>query len=127
MSDIHLTGNEWEIYECLWETAPLTLTQIARRFSERTGLTRSTGETMVARMEKKGLFRVEPGKRGKLFYPVLPREEAVRTETHAFLDKVYGGKFGLMMSAMAESEELTGSEIDELYAILRRAGEKRHD
>ena len=51
-----LTNSEWEIYECLWEKSPLTLVQIARRFAERTGLARSTGETMVLRMEKKGLF-----------------------------------------------------------------------
>ena len=43
--DFSLTNGEWEVYECLWEAAPLSLTQIARRLSERTGLARSTGET----------------------------------------------------------------------------------
>ena len=43
-----LTSTEWEVCECLWESAPLTLTQIANRLTERTGWTRSTGEGAAA-------------------------------------------------------------------------------
>lgn len=121
-----LTNSEWEIYECLWEISPLTLTQIAKRFSERTGHARSTGETMVARMEKKGLFRVEQGKRGKLFYPTVLREDAARRETKFFLNRVYGGKLGLMMSAMGDSGEFTKEEIDELSAVLKKAEARKN-
>ncbi len=123
--EIKLTDNEWEIYECLWESAPLTLVQIAKRFSERTGLTRSTAETMVARMEKKELLRAESGGRAKLYYPVLLREDAVRLKTRFFLKKVFDGKPGLLMSAMAESGEFSDEEIDELYRILKEARAKR--
>ncbi|MBQ3405045.1 MAG: BlaI/MecI/CopY family transcriptional regulator [Oscillospiraceae bacterium] len=124
-SKFNLTNNEWEIYECLWEASPLTLVQIARRFVERTGLARTTGETMVLRMEKKGLFRVEKGGRAKLYYPIISRDEASRRETRSFLDRVYGGKIGLLVNAMAD-EELTSEDIDELYSILKKAEEKRN-
>ncbi len=126
-NEIRLTDNEWEIYECLWESAPLTLVQISRRFAERTGLTRSTAETMVARMEKKGLFRVVPGEKAKLFYPSIAREEAVKTETRSFLDKVYGGRPGLLINAMAESDNFSDEEIDRLYQILKEARAKRSE
>ena len=119
-----LTNSEWEIYECLWEKSPLTLVQIARRFAERTGLARSTGETMVLRMEKKGLFRVERDGRAKQYYPIISRQEASKRETKSFLDRVYGGRIGSLVNAMAD-EELTREEIDELYSILKRAEEKR--
>jgi BlaI family penicillinase repressor len=125
--EIRLTDNEWEIYECLWENAPLTLAQISRRFAERTGLTRSTAETMVARMEKKGLFRVEYGQKAKLFYPVYAREDAVKRATRSFLERVYGGKPGLLMSSMAESGDFSDDEIDELYRIIKEARAKRDE
>ena len=64
-----LTNSEWEVYECLWEEAPLTLAQLRKRYVQRTGLAVSTAETTVLRMEKKGLLRVEQGERAKLFYP----------------------------------------------------------
>ena len=121
-----LTSTEWEVYECLWEESPLTMTQIANRLSARTGWTRSTGETLV-RMAEKGLLRWEQGQKAKLYYPVLQRDRAVVQETRGFLDKVFGGSLGLLVNTMAAREELSREEIDELYAALRRLEEKRHD
>ena len=122
-----LTNTEWEVCECLWEEAPLTMTQIASRLSERTGWTRSTGETLVRRMAEKGLLRWEQGKKAKFFYPTVAREDAVVRETRGFLQKVFGGSVGLLVNTMAEREELSREEIDQLYEALRKLEEKRHD
>ena len=48
-------------------------------------------------------------------------------ETRGFLDKVFGGSLGLLVNTMAQREELSREEIDELYAALRTLEEKRHD
>ena len=119
---LRLTNTEWEVCECLWERSPLTITQIARRLTERTGWTKSTGETLVRRMEEKGLLRWEQGPRAKLYYPKFRREEAARTETRSFLDRVYGGRLGLMMNAMVDSRSLTPEEaaLRETRGFLRK-------
>ena len=122
-----LTNTEWEVCECLWEESPLTMTQIASRLMERTGWTRSTGETLVRRMADKGLLRWEQGKKAKFFYPTVAREDAVVRETRGFLQKVFGGSVGLLVNTMAENEELSREEIDQLYEALRKLEEKRHD
>lgn len=122
-----LTNTEWEVCECLWEHSPLTMTQIARRLTERTGWSKSTGETMVRRMEEKGILRWEQGAKAKLYYVTFKREDAALRETRGFLQKVFGGSVGLMVSAMAEGEDLSQEEIDQLYAALRKIEEKRHD
>lgn len=122
-----LTNTEWEVCECLWEEAPLTMTQIASRLTERTGWSRSTGETLVRRMADKGLLRWEQGKKAKLFHPTVERKDAVLRETRGFLRKVFGGSVGLLVNTMAESEDLSREEIDQLYEALRRLEEKRHD
>ncbi|MDE7009950.1 MAG: BlaI/MecI/CopY family transcriptional regulator, partial [Oscillospiraceae bacterium] len=57
------------------------------------------------------------------YTPAVEQEKAVISETRSFLDRVYRGSVGLMMSAMAERQELTSAEIAELRAILDRAGE----
>lgn len=122
-----LTNTEWEVCECLWDASPLTLTQIASRLTERTGWTRSTGETLVRRMADKGLLRWEQGKKAKLYSPTVAREDAVLQETRGFLRKVFGGSVGLLVNTMAENEELSRDEIDQLYAALRKLEEKGHD
>lgn len=122
-----LTPAEWAVYECLWAASPLTLTQIANQLIERKGWSRSTGETMVRRMADKGLIRWEQGEKAKLYYPVIRREDAALRETRSFLERVYHGSLGLMVSAVAEKEQLSRSEIDELYAALKKLEENCHD
>ena len=122
-----LTNTEWEVCECLWERSPMTMTQIAARLTERTGWTRSTGETLVRRMAAKGLLRWEQGVKAKLYFPVVKREDAVLQETRGFLQKVFGGSVGLLVNTMAEQEELSREEIDQLYEALRKLEEKKHD
>lgn len=121
-----LTSTEWEVCECLWEQSPLTLTQIAARLTERTGWTRSTGETLVRRMADKGLLRWEQGAKAKLYYPVMDRADAVVRETRGFLQKVFGGSVGLLVNTMAEREELSQEEIGQLYEALKKLEEKNH-
>ncbi len=116
-----LTNTEWEVCECLWEDSPLTMTQIAARLTER------TGETLVRRMADKGLLRWEQGTKAKLYFPTVAREDAVVQETRGFLRKVFGGSVGLLVNTMAEREELSREEIDQLYEALRKLEEKGHD
>ena len=111
----------------MWEDSPLTLAQIRRRHVERTGQSTSTAETVLSRMAKKGLVRVEQGRKAKLFYPLFPREEAVMEETHSFVKKMYHGNPLSMVNAMVNSGELTDKDIAELYQLLEKEMEKRND
>ena len=52
---------------------------------------------------------------------------AALRETRSFLERVYHGSLGLMVSAVAEKEQLSRSEIDELYAALKKLEENCHD
>ena len=117
----HLTNTEWAVLECLWEQSPLTLMQLVNQLKNTMGWAKSTTTTMVKRMEQKNLLKSVPNGRGKDFYPNVDRDEAVTSQTRSFLNRVYQGSVGLMMSAMAEKQELSREEIDELYAILKEA------
>ena len=124
---IRLTGSEWSILECLWEESPQTVMQLVSRMAEKTGWAKSTTITTLRRMEEKGLVHCEILGKAKHYTAAVDQEEAEIEETRSFLNRVYRGSVGLMMSAMAERQELSREEIAELYAILQRAEEGRHD
>ena len=44
-----------------------------------------------------------------------------------FLERVFEGRMGLMLNTMVERKALSGTEIQELYEILRQAEEARGD
>ena len=118
MEGIKLTASEWSVLTCLWEDSPRTAMQLVAALGEQVGWAKSTTITTLRRMEEKGLVRVEQGARGKLYAPAVERERAAIAETHSFLDRVYQGSVGLMMSAMAKRRELSSEEVAELRAIL---------
>ena len=126
MGDTLLTGGEWNVMRELWAESPLTLMQLVARLSETVGWAKSTTITTLRRMEGKGLVAVEQTERGKSYTPLAAEADAAVSETHSFLDRVYQGSVGLMVSAMAERQELSDEELAALRRILRDAEEGRH-
>lgn len=122
---INLSDSEWKLMNRLWGQAPRTIMELTAAMRDDTGWTKNTVITMLSRLEAKGAVRYEEGQRAKQYYPAVAREDAALAETESFLDKVYGGSLGLMMSAMVESRALSEDDIAELSAILERAGKER--
>ena len=123
MDDISLTNSEWYVLDCLWEKSPMTVMELVSALGSRLGWAKSTTITTLRRMEDKGLVLCRTQGRTKHYSPAVSKDRAVRRETRSFLDKVYQGSVGMMVSAMAEDKALSRAEIDELYEILRRAEE----
>ena len=123
MDDINLTNSEWYVLDCLWERPSMTVMELVSALGDRPGWAKSTTITTLRRMEDKGLVHCDLEGRTKHYTPMVSRDRAARRETRSFLDKVYRGSVGLMMSALAEDQALSKAEIDELYEILRKAEE----
>ena len=121
MGQIKLTASEWNVLSCLWEESPRTVMQIVGELERTVGWHRSTTITTLHRMEDKGLIRCEQAGRGRAYTPLVDREQAAVAETRSFLDRVYQGSVGMMMSAMAQRQELSGEEIAQLRSILDQA------
>ena len=124
---VKLSEAEWKVINLLWQAAPQTMMQITNHFKETTRWTKHTVMTFLRRMEEKGAVRHEEGGRAKLYYPNIMQEEAVLQETEEFLDKVFGGRMGLLLNTMVEKKALSKEEISEMYEILRRAEEENRN
>lgn len=123
MGPIKLTASEWSVLDSLWQENPQTVMQLVSKLGKTVGWAKSTTITTLRRMEDKGLVLCRTQGRTKHYSPAVSKDRAVRRETRSFLDKVYQGSVGMMVSAMAEDKALSRAEIDELYEILRRAEE----
>ncbi len=117
---VNLSDGEWKLMNCLWEGSPKTITQLTAELKEDTGWEKHTIITMLSRLEGKGAV-VHDGGTPKRYSPILVRSETARAETESFLDKVYGGRLGLLVNALVDSRALSQADIDELAAILEKA------
>ena len=120
---VSLSAGEWRVMEVLW-AGPKTLMELVRALGEDPGWAKSTVTTMVRRMEQKGLIAYTTEARTKVFRAALAREDAAAAETDSLLKRAYHGSVGLLVSALVERNDLSKSDIDGLYAILRRAEEE---
>ncbi len=125
MEPLSLTNSEWYVLDCLWEKSPQTVMQLSAALGERVGWAKSTTITTLRRMEDKGLLTCAQEGRTRYYAPAVERQGAALRETRSFLDKVYRGSVGLMVSAMARENALSKEEIEELYEILRKAEERK--
>ena len=120
---VSLCAGEWRVMEVLW-AGPKTLMELVRALGEDPGWAKSTVTTMVRRMEQKGLIAYTTEGRTKVFRAALAREDAAAAETDSLLKRAYHDSVGLLVSALVERNDLSKSDIDGLYAILRRAEEE---
>jgi len=123
-----LSDGEWTLMKALWQSAPMTITQLTAALRDSTGWSKHTIISMLSRLEAKGAVRYDIDGRAKAYFPVLRREDAVKRETDHFLDKVFDGRLGVMLNAVMDSRPLSQSDLEELSAILEKAkGEGRHE
>ena len=116
---MRLSDSEWKIADCLWKNGSMTITELTRELRPVTGWTKNTIITLLKRMTEKGAITYVQEDRAKRFTPSIGRTEAELEETASFLDKVYNGNVGLMISNLIGSEKLTDEQLDELRKIIR--------
>ena len=121
---LDLTEAEWKLLECLWDFSPRTGRETVDYMSSHVGWTRSTTLTMLRRMTEKGLISCDESGTVLMYSPLVRRDEAVHRETRSFIDRVYKGSVSLLINNLSEKQKLSKEDIDELYAILRRAEEE---
>ena len=118
-----LTPAEWNLMECLWEQGGCTGREAVEYMKAHIGWSRSTTLTMLRRMTEKGLIASDGGSGLLRYTPMIRREDATEVETRSFIDRVYKGSVGMLLSTMTKRQQLSQGEIRELYEILRKAEE----
>lgn len=120
MEKVSLSNAEWRLMNYLWDKGEGTISEMVQYFSGITNWDRHVLIMMLKRMEAKGAVAYEMQGRAKLYYPTVEKTQSCVQETKDFLDRVYKGSMGLMLTTMVKQEEISGSELEELRRILNQ-------
>ena len=121
MAKMVLSDGEWRIMNLLWADAPRRVPELTEALAKDPGWSRATVNMMLQRLEDKGAVRMETFGRNKAYWPVLSQSDARQKETKRFLDRLYGGSLGMMVSSLAGQQALSEEDIRALRAILDEA------
>jgi len=92
---VMISDAEWEIMRIIWARAPVTSNTVTKELSEITGWMPTTIKTLLSRLVKKEILRVEV--KGRTFYyePTVSEEACIKSEMQSLIQKVYGGILNL--------------------------------
>lgn len=112
-----ISNAEWEIMKVLWGRSPMSVNEVAKALAAKEWHPK-TIRTMLTRLAKKGVVAHKVQDRIYRYYPLLTKEECVRTASDSFLDRVFDGALAPMVAHFAKRRRLTPEERKELERIL---------
>jgi predicted transcriptional regulator len=124
MAGFRLSNRETQIMEMLWTLGEASIREIQEAFpvKKRPGYT--TVQTMVYRMEAKGVARrVRKVGNFHIFAPAVSRDAAQRRLVDELLAR-FGGRSQPVMVHMIESGKLTLADVKEAEKMLRKLAGK---
>lgn len=116
---ISISESEWQVMKVVWSGPPKTLPEIlvALQF---TGWSKTTIQTYLSRLVKKGALTTQRQGKGYLYYPTLSQSQCQIEQSRSFLHRVYDGSLSKMVLGFVESGSLSPEELEELKALIDR-------
>ncbi|MBW3623087.1 MAG: BlaI/MecI/CopY family transcriptional regulator [Armatimonadetes bacterium] len=114
-----LGAQELEVLRFVADHAPATVRLVTEQFGEARGLARTTIQTMMERLRKKGyLIRTKADEGTYQYSPSLAQTDLLLSLVQNFVEKTLGGSISPFLAYLSESPDLTPEEIEELRRLL---------
>ena len=79
--------------------------------------------TFLSRLVEKEMLAVEKRGRLNIYVALLREEEYADSQTRSFLDRIYGGNAGRLVSSLLKQDCLTADDLEELRAFWEKGGQ----
>lgn len=112
-----ITDAEWKIMEVAWGNKGLRASEIIKSLEYETTWSDKTIRTLIKRLVDKEILGIRKEK-VNIYYPLVTKEQCVKEVTNKFIDKVYKGSIGLLVSNFVKNNKLSKEDISELKDIL---------
>ncbi len=115
---VEITDAEEQVMQALWRGQPCEARQIAETLAREKGWRRTTVNTLLARLEKKGAVGVEEGSSPKRYVPLIDSAEYGRTQARRLADQLFGGRIAPLVASFAGGRKLPPEQLAELKALV---------
>ena len=113
-----ISDAEFEVINIIWKYAPINTNDIIEKLSKEKEWNPKTIQTMIFRLEKKGVITHEKESRVFVYSPLIPKEEYLKVESKNFVNRFFDGALSQLVVNYLHQSELTDKDIDNLQTIL---------
>ncbi len=114
MADIQPGTVESRFAELIWESEPVSSSDIVKMAEKNFGWKKSTTFTVLRRLCEKGLFRNEKGTVTSL----VSKQDFYSMQSEKFVEDTFGGSLPAFLAAFTKRKKLTEEEINELRKMV---------
>ena len=122
---IQISAAESIVMQVVWDHDSISTEDVIAALEKHGKWQAATVKTLLNRLLKKGAVRARKDGRRYLYSAVLTRKEWVATESHGFLDRMFGGRVAPLVSYFSEHKKLGKKDIDDLKKLLRELDDGR--
>ena len=117
MAEIQLGIIESRFADMIWETEPVTSSQLVKLAGDALGWKRTPTHTVLKRLCDKGLFENNKGTVTSL----LSRQQFHSLQSRRFVEDTFAGSLPAFLAAFTKGRALTQEEADEIRRIIDQA------
>lgn len=119
-----ISDAEFEVMNVIWKFAPINTNDIVDRLSKDKVWSPKTIQTMLFRLEKKGVITHEKESRIFVYSPVIEKEAYIKAAGKTFVNRFFDGALNQMVVSFLNQNELSSEDINDLQAILDAKSKK---
>lgn len=115
---MRISDSEWLVMRVLWDSGPAGAAEVIEAVVPRTQWSHRTVRTLLNRLVEKGA--IEARRRGErnIYRAKVRQSQCAHRESRSFLEKVFDGDAGRMLTHFLEHEKITPEQIKQLRALL---------
>lgn len=113
-----VSAAELQLMEVLWDTSPLSATEVHERVSAHASSTQKTVRTLLERLQKKGVVKRHKVHGVWVFAPAIERDAYLLHESTSFLQRFFGSDPVPLVAHLVNNQVLTPKDVERLRAIL---------
>ena len=111
-----LFSSELRVMELLWKNGPMSAKELAAELGESVNWSKTTTYTVIKKcIEKGAVNRTDPG---FLCEASISQDEIRKAELFELMDRLFGGKPDLLVSALIRGGKITQEQLDGFRSMV---------
>jgi BlaI family penicillinase repressor len=113
------------VMQIFWARGALPTEEVVAALESHQKWQESTVKTLLNRLLNKGALRARKDNRRYVYSPVLTQDEWLSTESHGFVDRLFGGRVAPLVSYFSQHKRLSKKDIADLKQLIKEIDSER--
>jgi BlaI family transcriptional regulator, penicillinase repressor len=118
MASVSISDAEWQVMSVVWDRQPATAQDVVAGLRSQADWAPATIKTMLHRLVRKKILAYQLQGNRYVYRARARRSDCVRQESRSFLERVFDGEPGTLVTHFLRNAKLSSAEIRQLRKIL---------